>query len=91
MDSDMNVTVHEDYSTSMLSTVLFSFHLALQTMSLISSGIYGDFLYCYGAGGPILQFDVIFSFQPKKPVSMATSQITEEQSSRPETLGRGVH
>uniref|UniRef100_A0A8C1WZU2 MIS18 binding protein 1 n=1 Tax=Cyprinus carpio TaxID=7962 RepID=A0A8C1WZU2_CYPCA len=46
MDSDMNVTVHEDYSTSMLST-------------------------------------------PKKPVSMATSQITEEQSSRPETLGRG--
>ncbi|XP_016354000.1 mis18-binding protein 1 [Sinocyclocheilus anshuiensis] len=46
MDSDMNVTVHEDYSTSML-------------------------------------------FTPKKPVTMATSQITEEQSSRPETLGRG--
>lgn len=52
MDSDMNVTVHEDYSTSMLSTVLFSFHLALQTMSLISSGIYRVFLYWYGAGGP---------------------------------------
>ncbi|XP_073683360.1 mis18-binding protein 1 [Garra rufa] len=46
MDSDMNVTIHEDYSTSLLST-------------------------------------------PKKPVTMATSQITEEQSSRPETLGRG--
>ncbi|KTF79220.1 hypothetical protein cypCar_00014827 [Cyprinus carpio] len=46
MDSDMNVTIHEDYSTSVLST-------------------------------------------PKKPVTMATSQITEEQSSRPETLGRG--
>ncbi len=60
MDSDMNVTVHEDYSTSALSTVLFSFHSALQTMSLISSGIYGDFLYCYRAGGPFLKFDVIF-------------------------------
>ncbi|XP_059375010.1 mis18-binding protein 1-like isoform X1 [Carassius carassius] len=46
MDSDMNVTIHEDYSTSVLST-------------------------------------------PKKPVTMETSQITEEQSSRPETLGRG--
>lgn len=60
MDSDMNVTVHEDYSTSVLSTVLFSFHSALQTMSLISSGIYGDFLYCYRAGGPFLKFNVIF-------------------------------
>ncbi|XP_043119314.1 mis18-binding protein 1 [Puntigrus tetrazona] len=46
MDSDMNVTVHEDYSTSLLST-------------------------------------------PKKPVTMATSHITEEESSRPETLERG--
>ncbi|XP_026142077.1 mis18-binding protein 1 [Carassius auratus] len=46
MDSDMNVTVHEDYSTSMPST-------------------------------------------PKKPVTMAISKIIEEQSSRPETLGRG--
>ncbi|XP_050988574.1 mis18-binding protein 1 [Labeo rohita] len=46
MDSDMNVTIHEDYSTSLLST-------------------------------------------PKKPVTMATSQITEEQSSRPVALGRG--
>ncbi|XP_067311280.1 mis18-binding protein 1 [Pseudorasbora parva] len=46
MDSDMNVTVHEDYSTSLLST-------------------------------------------PKKPVTPATSQITEQRSFRPETLGRG--
>ncbi|KAL1257929.1 hypothetical protein QQF64_011173 [Cirrhinus molitorella] len=46
MDSDMNVTIHEDYSSSLLST-------------------------------------------PKKAITMATSQITEEQSSRPETLGRG--
>lgn len=46
MDSDMNVTVHEDYSTSLLTT-------------------------------------------PKKPVILATSQITEERSFRPETLGRG--
>ncbi|KAF4102285.1 hypothetical protein G5714_017085 [Onychostoma macrolepis] len=46
MDCDMNVTVHEDYSTSVLST-------------------------------------------PKRPVTIATSQITEEQSSRPETQGRG--
>lgn len=27
MDSDMNVTIHEAYSTSALSTVLFTFHL----------------------------------------------------------------
>ncbi|XP_048047955.1 mis18-binding protein 1 [Megalobrama amblycephala] len=46
MDSDMNVTIHEDYSTSLLST-------------------------------------------PKKPVTLATSQITEQQSFRPETRGRG--
>ncbi|XP_016123759.1 mis18-binding protein 1-like [Sinocyclocheilus grahami] len=46
MDSDMNVTIHGDYSTSLLST-------------------------------------------PKKPVIMATSQITEEQLSRLKTLGRG--
>ncbi|XDV43311.1 hypothetical protein PO909_011812 [Leuciscus waleckii] len=46
MDSDMNVTIHEDYSTSLLST-------------------------------------------PKKPVTLATSQITEEQSFRPDTRGRG--
>ncbi|XP_077095850.1 mis18-binding protein 1 isoform X2 [Siphateles boraxobius] len=46
MDSDMNVTIHEDYSSSLLTT-------------------------------------------PKKPVTLATSQITEEQSFRPETRGRG--
>ncbi|XP_056090027.1 mis18-binding protein 1 isoform X2 [Rhinichthys klamathensis goyatoka] len=46
MDSDMNVTIHEDYSTSLLST-------------------------------------------PKKPVTLATSLITQEQSFRPETRGRG--
>lgn len=33
MDSDMNVTIHEDYSTSLLSTVLFLFYSAVQTMS----------------------------------------------------------
>ncbi len=87
MDSDMNVTVHEDYSTSALSTVLFSFHSALQTMSLISSGIYGTFYIVIEQVGHFLNW-CYFSFQPKKPVTMATSQITEERSSRPETLGK---
>ncbi|XP_051578230.1 mis18-binding protein 1-like [Myxocyprinus asiaticus] len=48
MDSDMNVTIHEDYATSVAST-------------------------------------------PKKPVTMATAQITKDQPTVPETLGRGRH
>ncbi|XP_052001080.1 mis18-binding protein 1-like [Xyrauchen texanus] len=48
MDSDMNVTIHEDYATSVAST-------------------------------------------PKKPVTMATAQITKDQPTMPETLRRGRH